>query len=47
MPDADYVRDAFSRIADRYVLTNHVLSCGIDIWWRKVVAERVRGTPSA
>lgn len=43
MPDADYVRDAFSRIADRYVLTNHVLSCGIDIWWRKVVAERVRG----
>lgn len=43
MPDAEYVRDAFSRIADRYVLTNHVLSCGIDIWWRKVVAERIRG----
>ena len=43
MPDAEYVRDAFSRIADRYVLTNHVLSCGIDIWWRKVVTERIRG----
>ena len=43
MPDAAYVCDAFSRIADRYVLTNHVLSCGIDIWWRKVVAERIRG----
>ena len=43
MPDADYVRDAFARIADRYVITNHVLSCGADVWWRKVVVERLRG----
>ena len=42
MPDANYVRDAFARIADRYVLTNHVLSCGFDIWWRRVVSARVR-----
>ena len=42
MPDATYVRDAFARIADRYVLTNHVLSLGADIWWRKVVAARVK-----
>lgn len=42
MPDATYVRDAFSRIANRYVLTNHVLSCGMDIWWRKVVTRRIR-----
>ncbi|MEN9974006.1 MAG: hypothetical protein RLZZ282_12 [Verrucomicrobiota bacterium] len=42
MPDALYVRDAFARIADRYVLTNHVLSCGADIWWRKVVTSRIR-----
>lgn len=42
MPDAVYVRDAFARIADRYVLTNHVLSCGVDIWWRKVVTARIR-----
>jgi len=42
MPDATYVRDAFARIADRYVMTNHVLSCGMDIWWRKVVTARIR-----
>lgn len=43
MPDAVYVRDAFARIADRYVMTNHVLSCGADIWWRRVVTARIRG----
>ena len=42
MPDAVYVHDAFARIADRYVMTNHVLSCGMDIIWRKVVTSRVR-----
>lgn len=43
MPDADYVRDAFARIADRYVLTNHVLSGGADLWWRHVVTSRIKG----
>lgn len=42
MPDAVYVCDAFTRIADRYVLTNHVLSLGADIWWRKTVTARIR-----
>ena len=42
MPDAVYVRDAFARIADRYVMTNHVLSLGSDIWWRKMVTSRIR-----
>ncbi|MBK1881742.1 ubiquinone/menaquinone biosynthesis methyltransferase [Luteolibacter pohnpeiensis] len=42
MPDATYVRDAFARIADRYVLTNHVLSLGTDIWWRRVVTSRIK-----
>ncbi|MFT4175292.1 MAG: ubiquinone/menaquinone biosynthesis methyltransferase [Luteolibacter sp.] len=42
MPDAAYVRDAFARIADRYVLTNHVLSLGTDLWWRRVVTRRIR-----
>ena len=43
MPDPAYVRTAFARIADRYVLTNHVLSCGMDLWWRQVVSRRIRG----
>jgi demethylmenaquinone methyltransferase/2-methoxy-6-polyprenyl-1,4-benzoquinol methylase len=42
MPDATYVRDAFARIADRYVITNHVLSFGADIWWRRVVTSRIK-----
>jgi demethylmenaquinone methyltransferase / 2-methoxy-6-polyprenyl-1,4-benzoquinol methylase len=42
MPDAVYVQDAFARIADRYVMTNHVLSCGMDIIWRKIVTARIR-----
>lgn len=42
MPDAVYVHDAFARIADRYVLTNHVLSGGMDILWRKIVTARIK-----
>lgn len=39
--DPEYVRQAFARIADRYVTTNHVLSVGTDILWRKKVARMV------
>jgi demethylmenaquinone methyltransferase/2-methoxy-6-polyprenyl-1,4-benzoquinol methylase len=39
--DAEFVRGAFGRIARRYVLTNHVLSLGIDILWRKKAAREV------
>ena len=42
MQDARYVHDAFARIADRYVLTNHVLSFGADVWWRRVATARIR-----
>lgn len=42
MPDPVYVRNAFARIADRYVITNHVLSGGMDFWWRHVVTEKIR-----
>ena len=38
----EYVREAFARIADRYVTTNHVLSMGTDILWRRKVAGIVR-----
>lgn len=40
--DPSYVRKAFARIADRYVMTNHVLSLGTDILWRRKVARIVR-----
>ena len=41
MQDPKYVKKAFSRIADRYVATNHVLSLGTDILWRKKVGRMV------
>lgn len=40
--DAGFVKGAFARIADRYVLTNHVLSMGTDILWRKKVGRIVK-----
>ena len=40
--DPKYVRGAFAKIADRYVLTNHVLSGGTDILWRKKVGRMVK-----
>jgi demethylmenaquinone methyltransferase/2-methoxy-6-polyprenyl-1,4-benzoquinol methylase len=45
--DPSYVREAFARIADRYVTTNHVLSLGTDILWRKKVARIVRAWKAA
>jgi demethylmenaquinone methyltransferase/2-methoxy-6-polyprenyl-1,4-benzoquinol methylase len=41
--DPFFVKGAFSRIADRYVLTNHVLSAGTDIRWRRRVGRIVAG----
>jgi len=39
--DPAFVRAAFASIARRYVLTNHVLSLGFDLWWRRRVARAV------
>lgn len=39
--DSGFVRSAFAAIAGKYVLTNHVLSLGIDVLWRKTTANRV------
>ena len=41
--DPKFVKGAFAKIADRYVVTNHVLSMGTDILWRKKVGRMVRG----
>lgn len=41
--DPGFVRRAFGRIARRYVLTNHVLSLGVDVLWRRAVAREVAG----
>ncbi|MDF1753399.1 MAG: bifunctional demethylmenaquinone methyltransferase/2-methoxy-6-polyprenyl-1,4-benzoquinol methylase UbiE [Verrucomicrobiales bacterium] len=39
--DPNFVQKAFTSIAPRYVLTNHILSMGIDVSWRKKVAAIV------
>ena len=41
MQDAGFVRQAFARIAQRYVLANHVLSFGIDVLWRRKTGRLV------
>lgn len=42
MQDPVYVKNAFQKIADKYVVTNHVLSMGTDILWRKKVGRIVK-----
>jgi demethylmenaquinone methyltransferase / 2-methoxy-6-polyprenyl-1,4-benzoquinol methylase len=40
--EKDYVRALFDSIAYRYDLLNHLLSGGIDLYWRRRAAERLR-----
>ena len=38
-----HVREMFASIATHYDLANHVLSCGLDLYWRARAAEIVDG----
>ncbi|MCZ6671456.1 MAG: bifunctional demethylmenaquinone methyltransferase/2-methoxy-6-polyprenyl-1,4-benzoquinol methylase UbiE [Verrucomicrobia bacterium] len=44
MPEAEAVRSMFGGIAKRYDLANHLLSGGMDYWWRKVLVTKVHHT---
>ena len=44
-PDPDAVRDTFTRVADRYDIANHLLSGGIDFYWRKKLVNLARQAP--
>ena len=43
MPDPVAVNSMFARIARRYDVANHLLSGGLDLWWRKCLVQAVRG----
>ncbi len=40
-PDPTSIQELFSKIATRYELANHLLSGGMDFWWRRVTACEV------
>lgn len=43
MPDPVAVNSMFARIARRYDVANHLLSGGVDIWWRRRLVKAVAG----
>jgi demethylmenaquinone methyltransferase/2-methoxy-6-polyprenyl-1,4-benzoquinol methylase len=42
MPDPVAVNSMFAQVAQRYDRANRILSCGVDLWWRRRLVKSVR-----
>lgn len=45
MPESEAVQRLFTDVVPRYDCLNHLLSGGIDFWWRRTAARRLQAPP--